>query len=121
MDEVNSLVNARSTRGEGDTLIVKELLKDWPEQDIDLGKLKQYVLNNPVYLNDYISEDGRVAAIIIKPLASVKDSEAMIGGKHAEDKDLISDFEDETLAEDLTKETPTEKSASFHVSPESSG
>jgi len=114
LDEVKSLVNARSTRGEGDTLIVKELLKDWPEKDIDLAELKQYVLNNPVYLNDYISEDGRVAALIVKPLASTKDSGTETVGDHSEDADLVADFEDETLTADLPKETPVEKSARRH-------
>lgn len=97
LDEVNSLVNARSTRGDGDTLIVEELLKDWPEKPIDLGSLKKYVLSNPVYLNDYISEDGRIAALIVKPIASVKDSD---------DMDMMDDFEDdEPVIEEHIEET----------------
>jgi len=95
LDEVNSLVNARSTRGEGDTLVVDELLKDWPEKPIDLTSLKEYVLNNPVYLNDYISEDGRIAAFIVKPIASVIKSD---------DMDMMNDFEDEIpVAEENSK------------------
>jgi predicted RND superfamily exporter protein len=30
LDEITSLINARSTRGEGDALIVEDLLEDWP-------------------------------------------------------------------------------------------
>lgn len=111
LDEVKSLVNARSTRGEGDTLIVKELLQDWPEEAVDLAELKQYVLNNPVYLNDYISEDGRIAAFIIKPLASIKESDTETVGDHADDYDLATDFEDDILTDDFQKATPDETSA----------
>ena len=109
LDEVNSLVNARSTRGEGDTLIVEELLKDWPEEDIDLAELKAYVLSNPVYRNDYISEDGQVAAIIVKPLASIHDS----GSEGVDDLDGMSDFSDEApLAESAVD--PEKPSARRH-------
>lgn len=84
LDEVKSLINARSTRGEGDTLIVEDLMKDWPEKPIDLAALKTYVLHNKVYLNDYISEDGKIAALIIKPIAAVEEMD---------EADLIADFE----------------------------
>jgi predicted RND superfamily exporter protein len=108
LDEVKSLVNARSTRGEEDTLIVEELLKDWPEKKIDLVALKKYVLNNPVYLNDYISVDGQVAAIIVKPLAFINEAD----GEEADDMDLMDDFSDEApVVEESQDVTPQEKSA----------
>ncbi|MBW1893955.1 MAG: MMPL family transporter [Deltaproteobacteria bacterium] len=100
LDEVKSLVNARSTRGEEDTLIVEELLKDWPEKEIDLVALKKYALNNPVYLNDFISEDGQVAAIIVKPIASAKEAD-----KEGAD-DLMDDFSDEAP---VAEESPSVK------------
>lgn len=99
LDEVNSLVNARSTLGEDDTLIVEELLEDWPEKEIDLVALKKYVLNNPVYLNDYISEDGQVAAFIVKPLASVKETDSV----STDDMEMSDDFSDEApVTEDIS-------------------
>lgn len=85
LDEVKSLINARRTRGEGDTLIVEDLLKDWPEKPVDLVALKTYVLHNPVYRNDYISEDGTIAALIIKPIAAVEEMD---------ETDLLADFEE---------------------------
>ncbi len=84
--EVNSLINARSTRGEGDVLLVDDLFKDWPEKPVDLENIKTFVLNNPVYVNDYSSEDGRVTAIIVE-------SEAIIS--EISDDDIIDGFEDE--------------------------
>ena len=95
LDEVNSLVNARRTEGEGDTLIVEDLLEDWPSAEIDLAEMKQYALNNPVYLNDYVTADARVAAIIIKPIAAVDQGD---GG------DGLEDF-----ADDIAETIPVEK------------
>jgi len=102
LDEVNSLVNARNTRGEGDTRIGEDLLKDWPENQIDPTALKRSVLANPLYLHDYISEDGRVAAFIIKPVAAI----AIMGVG-----DVLDDFEDEVQA---VKQTQAPKSAKRH-------
>lgn len=75
LDEVKSLINARVTRGEGDTLIVEDLLQDWPGKEIDLAEIRKYAVNNPVYLNDYLSEDGRIAAFIIRPRATVAETD----------------------------------------------
>jgi predicted RND superfamily exporter protein len=103
LDEVNSLINARSTKGDGDTLIVEDLLKDWPSRERDLISLKKYVLNNHVYINDYITEDGRVAAIIIKPIAAVGITD---------DMDMLDDFQEDMPA--AVPEEGTEKSAKRH-------
>ncbi|MCP4692665.1 MAG: MMPL family transporter [Desulfobacterales bacterium] len=75
LDEVKSLINARRTVGDGDTLIVGELLEGWPEKPVDLSAVKKFAMENPVYVNDYISEDGRVAAFVIRPRASVAESD----------------------------------------------
>jgi predicted RND superfamily exporter protein len=41
VEEVTSLWNARNTRGEGDELIVEDLLETWPETDADVEALKR--------------------------------------------------------------------------------
>jgi predicted RND superfamily exporter protein len=64
--EVHSLVNARRTRGEGDVLIVEDLLEGFPENTISMKDLQREVLANPFYRNFIISEDGRMAALIIE-------------------------------------------------------
>lgn len=66
LHEVTSLINVRSTRGEGDTLVVDDLLKDWPEKEYDLDEIKAFSMNNAFYLNNIISEDGRYTAIIVE-------------------------------------------------------
>ena len=64
--DITSLVNARNTRGEGDTLIVEDLLTDWPRSDTDLATLRQRALSNPLYVDLLISRDGTFTALILK-------------------------------------------------------
>ena len=65
--EVNSLVNARRTRGEGDILVVEELLADWPTTPEAFAELRARVLANPLYVDTLLSRDGRTTTITIEP------------------------------------------------------
>lgn len=71
LDEVTSLINARNTRGEGDTLLVEDLLEGYPDISIDLTQFKQIVSANPMYKNLLISEDQTVTTVAIKTLSRV--------------------------------------------------
>ena len=64
--EVTSLVNIRNTRGEEDSLIVEDLLEDWPENGLSMEALRERVMSSPLYRNHIISEDGRVTALLIE-------------------------------------------------------
>ncbi len=64
--EVESLVNARETRGEDDTLVVDEFLAVWPESESDLADLKARALANPLYLDLILSADARLTTITIE-------------------------------------------------------
>jgi len=66
LDDIVSLVNARSTRGEGDRLIVEDLLERFPENEAELAALKERVMGNPLYLNRLISEDGTYTTLALK-------------------------------------------------------
>ncbi len=66
IDEITSLINGRDTRGEGDTLLVDDLLAHFPEGEQELAALKKRVLSNPVYTNMLISEDGTLTTILLK-------------------------------------------------------
>jgi len=66
LQEVTSLVNARETRGEGDELVVRELLADWPQTPEELAALEARALANPLYRDNLLSEDGRVTTIVIE-------------------------------------------------------
>ncbi len=87
---VNSLINARSTRSENDTLIVEALLKDWPGKSINLSNFRKQVMNNPFYINNIISEDGYSTAVIIELDASV------VNTVEENEDDLFADFEEKS-------------------------
>ncbi len=66
LNDITSLVNARDTRGQGDTLLVDDLLLHFPENDQDLAGLKKRVMENPVYRNQLVSEDGTFTTIMVE-------------------------------------------------------
>lgn len=78
LDDITSLVNARNTRGEGDTLIVEDLMKKWPVSDTDLATLKERVLANSFYRDNLISADGKFTAILVKAMTYVPEEEDSI-------------------------------------------
>lgn len=95
VDEITSLINARNTRGEGDRLIVEDLLEHWPRDDKELATLKTRVLGNPLYLNTLISPDATLVAITVRPLAYLPVAEG----------DVLAGFDDTVPAADTTQES----------------
>jgi predicted RND superfamily exporter protein len=69
LDEVTSLVNVRNTRGEGDQLIVEDLLENFPKDEADVAKIKQIVMDSEFYKNLLISEDGKMTGLVIETQA----------------------------------------------------
>jgi predicted RND superfamily exporter protein len=65
--EVNSLINARHTRGENETLIVEDLMAEWPTTPEAFAGLRERVFSNPLYVDNLISRDGRTTTITIEP------------------------------------------------------
>ncbi|HIF97876.1 MAG TPA: hypothetical protein EYQ54_12765 [Myxococcales bacterium] len=66
LHEVRSLINARVTRGEGDELIVEELLEEWPGSPEEWMHLRKYVQANSLYRNLLISEDARLTTVSVE-------------------------------------------------------
>ena len=82
IDDITSLVNARSTRGSADELIVEDLLDDWPETAAEMAVLKARVLSNAMYRDMLISRDGRFTTIVIRTQsysAAGQDTNVMAG------------------------------------------
>lgn len=95
--EVNSLVNARRTRGEGDMLIVEDLLDDWPTTPEAFAALRVRVLSNPLYIDALISRDGRTTTITIEPdLYATDDGEDPLA-------DLSGGFDAEETSDRLSR------------------
>jgi hypothetical protein len=90
IDDITSLVNARNTRGEGDELIVEDLLEDWPQNQSQMASLKKRVLTNPLYKNLLISEDATFTTIVIKT-----HSHSSLG----KDADVLEGFEEEAAGD----------------------
>ena len=66
LDEVQSLINVTSMRGEDGELIIEELMEDWPEDEKGIRELKDRVLRNKYYRNFLVSEDGQYTTVVIR-------------------------------------------------------
>jgi predicted RND superfamily exporter protein len=86
--EVTSLLTARQMRGEDDQLIVEELQEDWPKNADDLARLKKRVMANPLYLDQFISRDGKLTTLVIRP-------DIETGQDEMSDQDALGGFGDE--------------------------
>lgn len=98
LDEVTSLINARNTRGNGDELIVEDLLEEWPRSRPALEKVRQRALANHMYRNILLSEDGTFTAIIVRTNAvSTRSTE----------ESLLEGFDGETAEIGPQEKAPT--------------
>ncbi|MBW1689045.1 MAG: hypothetical protein JRS35_28825, partial [Deltaproteobacteria bacterium] len=75
VDEVKSLINIRQTRGEADTLIVEDLMEDWPETAQELDDLRGRVFASPLYVDNVISRDGHLPTVSIRPVVYSGDAD----------------------------------------------
>jgi len=66
LDDITSLINARNTRGEASTLIVEDLLEQWPENADALAAVKKRAMSNPLYRDLLLSEDATTTVVVIK-------------------------------------------------------
>ena len=66
LNDITSLVNARNTKGEGNELLVEDLLESWPQNVAELEAVRATALANPLYTNLMISEDGTFTVIILE-------------------------------------------------------
>ncbi|XCN74572.1 MAG: efflux RND transporter permease subunit [Candidatus Electrothrix aestuarii] len=87
VDDISSLINARSTRGEGDRLIVEDLLEHWPESPEELATIKERALTNSLYKNLIISEKGDFTGIVLQMQAYTSQGE--------EPEDVLAGFTEE--------------------------
>jgi predicted RND superfamily exporter protein len=65
IEEVNSLINARNTRGTIDSLIVDDLFEDLPSDQKALQVKQKLALNNPLFKDLLIDEKGTITTIVI--------------------------------------------------------
>ena len=89
--EVESLVNARFTRGEAGSLVVGELLEDWPDTPEDLALFEERVRSNPLYRNALVSGDLTMTALAVTPDTFSSESPEV---------DELAGFGDESVEDD---------------------
>lgn len=103
LNDINSLINARNTRGEEDELIVENLLEEWPDSKAALEKARRLALANQMYRNILLSEDGTFTTIIIRTNPVASDPMA--------EKDLMKGFDNQSNA--LDAGLPSNSPASY--------
>ena len=92
LDEVTSLVNVRNTRGEGDQLIVEDLLENFPKTQEDVDKIKQIVMDSEFYKNLLISEDGTMTGLVIETQAYASEEKQNVD-------EMFDDFDNSSAKE----------------------
>ncbi len=102
LDDITSLINARSTVGAEGALIVGELLEEMPTSDEELAAIKARALANPVYRDLLISADGTITSIVLRTNAysSVgQEVDVMAGFDDAQEgpRPFLSDAENSEL------------------------
>ncbi|MDY6934908.1 MAG: MMPL family transporter [Spirochaetota bacterium] len=119
LNDITSLINARSTRGMRDELIVEELMEKWPRNNADLIEVKKRVLSNPIYRNMLISEDGRFTTIILQVDAfysSDDETDELLGFEDQEGKRrLLTDRENSIIVEAVNDVIERHKGEDFLI------
>ncbi len=113
VDSVSSLINARRSYGEDDTLINEELFADGLPADKDeLQAVKEYTYNNPQYQSYLISKDRQLVSVMVKllPFLTVEGDDGELQEINLADKhmsasaatiaDIISQYEG-VLSDDI--------------------
>ncbi len=66
LNDITGLINARSTTGDEESLIVEDLFEHWPETETELEAIRQTALNNPLLKNLIINGDATFTAIVLE-------------------------------------------------------
>ncbi|MDA7816808.1 MMPL family transporter [Sulfurimonas sp.] len=67
LNDINSLINARNTRGDGDRLIVEDLFENWPRNEQELSKIKKIAMESELYKNLLLNSSSTMTTILIEP------------------------------------------------------
>lgn len=96
IDDVQSLINARSTYGSENALIVEDLFEKWPTTEEEIKAIEARASNNPMYKNLLITDEKNITTLIIK---QAKYSSGNNGNLDA----MLSGFGDQSLSSEDAK------------------
>jgi len=101
LNDITSLLNARNTRGEGETLIVEDLIKQIPRSDKQVQMLKTLANNNVLYKNLLLNPDNTFTTIILEPNAyeSSDEFDALAGFSQEDSNQALVFLEDKSKSE----------------------
>lgn len=69
LDDVTSLLTVRNTRGEGESLVVEDLVEEIPTTPEGMAALRERTLNSRLYPNFVVSPQGDFTAVVLETLA----------------------------------------------------
>ncbi len=102
LDEITSLINADYIHGDGDDLIVDNLIDHVPQSNDEMKSLKERVLSSQLYRNILISEDGSFTIIVIKPLIFSPSVNKLSSGEGLNSPPPLSEKEMSKFIQDIT-------------------
>lgn len=77
--DTNSLINARVTRGEGDSLIVDDLFENWPQNPEEYKRIREYARANTLYENFVLHKKSGLTFIVMEFGSSGQTENALEG------------------------------------------
>ena len=98
IDDIQSLVSARKTTGENDTLLVGDLFARFPITSEDVQGARDYIKNSTFFTNLIINEKGTITNIVITPLTY-----SSLGEETTQEVDEFSDFTDIGMSDENTQ------------------
>jgi len=104
IEEITSLVSAQHTLGNKEGLVIRDMIELWPATDAEMPAFKKMVMENPSYLGNMVSANGRITSLIVK-----------LNNYTAEDnarsvEDLVSGFDEAPALAEKTLEQKRDKS-----------
>jgi len=90
LEDITSMLNARYVEGRNSLFTVEDLLLQFPKTDLEMTAFKARVMNNRIYRDLLISNDGKYTTISIRP--------NRYAAQVADKPDLMSGFMDNTKA-----------------------
>ncbi|HFU74575.1 MAG TPA: RND transporter, partial [Helicobacteraceae bacterium] len=66
LNDITSLINARQTTGDADSLLVEDLFETWPKTESQMAAKKAYAMHNPMYSNLLLNSDGTFNVIVLE-------------------------------------------------------
>jgi len=109
IDDVNSLINARNTRGTNDSLIVDDLFEEIPTNKNELDAKIKLAKNNPLFTDFIFDKDGTITTILIDTATySSLDENGKPLQKTNEDEFSEDEFAEQTTSKDEKKKFLTD-------------